>query len=156
MTRRLLWIGVLAVFTAAPAFAQSGPGIRVGVSGDPDQFVIGGHVSTGPLIESLTFRPSVEVGVGDRRTVLALNFEFAYWIPIENSSWQVYAGAGPAANVVWHDHDSPRRGNGDDTDVAGGLNFMVGLQHEGGLFTEFKVGAIDSPNIKFSVGWVFH
>jgi hypothetical protein len=39
--------------------------------------------------------------------------------------------------------------------VAGGLNFMIGLEHEGGLFTEFKVGAVDSPNIKLSVGWVF-
>jgi hypothetical protein len=155
MTQRLLWIGVLAVFASAPAFAQSRPGIRVGVSGDPDQFVFGGHVSTGPLINSLTFRPNVEVGVGDARTVLALNFEFAYWIPVEDKAWQVYLGAGPAANITWRDRDGPGRGDGDDGDLAGGLNFMVGLEHDGGLFTEFKVGAIGSPNIKFSVGWVF-
>lgn len=155
MTRRLLWIGALVTFAAAPAFAQSSPGVRVGVSGDPDQFVFGGHFSTAPLIESLTFRPNVEIGVGDRVTTLALNFEFAYWIPIEDKPWQVYLGAGPAANVYWHDDDGPGRGSGRDGEVFGGLNFMLGLEHDSGLFTEFKVGAIDSPNIKFVVGWVF-
>ena len=43
----------------------------------------------------------------------------------------------------------------DDADVEGGFNVLVGLQHRQGLFTEFKVGAIDSPSVKFTVGYAF-
>ena len=30
-----------------------------------------------------------------------------------------------------------------------------GAEQSRGLFFEFKVGAIDSPNLKFGVGWTF-
>ena len=46
------------------------------------------------------------------------------------------------------------RPNG-DSDLEGGLNFLVGVQHRDGLFVEFKVGAIDSPDIKFGVGFTW-
>ena len=46
--------------------------------------------------------------------------------------------------------------NNGDSDVGGGLNFLLGIQHRKGLFAELKVGAIDSPSIKFAVGYVFH
>jgi hypothetical protein len=39
--------------------------------------------------------------------------------------------------------------------VGGGFNILVGLEHKKGLFTEFKVGFADSPDIKFAVGYVF-
>jgi len=46
-----------------------------------------------------------------------------------------------------------RREIGDqDTDVEGGFNILLGIQHTRGLFTEFKVGAIDSPEVKVVVG----
>ena len=32
---------------------------------------------------------------------------------------------------------------------------MGGLQHDKGLFFEVKVGAWDSPDLKFGVGYVF-
>jgi hypothetical protein len=132
---------------AAPAYAQSsGAGVRAGVSGDPDQFYFGGHVETKPLIDRLTFRPNLEIGLGDDTTLVAGNIEFAYWIPIRNKPFQVYLGGGPA--VIIGDRN-------DDTDVGGGFNILVGLQHRGGLFTELKVGFADSPDIKFGVGFVF-
>ena len=43
----------------------------------------------------------------------------------------------------------------DNGDVGGGFNIVLGAQHRGGLFTELKVGTIDSPNMKFGVGYVF-
>jgi hypothetical protein len=147
MTRRWLWLAMVGVFSAAaPAQAQSNPGIRAGVSGDPDQFYFGGHIETRPLIERLTFRPNVEIGLGDDLTLIAANIEFAYWFPIRNKPWSVYVGGGPALLI----------GNrNDDTDVGGGFNILVGLQHRQGLFTEFKVGFNDSPDVKFAVGYVF-
>jgi hypothetical protein len=152
MLRRLTILTLLAMGVAVPAAAQTRIGIRAGASGDPDQFVFGMHVDTSPLIEHLTFRPNVEVGIGDNITLVALNIEFAYWVPIRNSRWQVYFPAGPAANI--YSFDRPP-GRGSDTTVEGGFNLGVGIQHGRGLFTELKVGVIDSPDIKVVVGYVF-
>ena len=129
-----------------PASAQSRAGVRAGVSADPDQFFFGGHVETRPLIEHLTFRPNLEVGIGDDVTLVALNVEFAYWLPMAKRAWSVYFGAGPAANIYSRD---------DDTDAGGGFNILVGAQHRQGLFTELKIGTMDSPDLKFTVGYTF-
>lgn len=150
MTRTLLWAGLLTLALATPVAAQ-GVGARVGVHGDPDQFVVGAHFETAPLIENLTFRPNVSFGIGDDVTLVALNFEFAYWIPIPDQPWRFYLGGGPAANIANVD----RGPNDGDTEVLGGFNVMLGVQHDRGLFTELRVGAIDSPNIGFAVGWSF-
>ena len=131
---------------ASVAGAQIRTGVRAGVSADPDQFFFGGHVETTPLLEHVTFRPNVEIGVGNEITVVALNVEFVYSVPLKRDPWRVYFGAGPAANIYSTD--------GDDG-VRGGFNILVGAQHTGGLFTELKVGAVDSPNLKFTVGYQF-
>lgn len=136
--------GVVAFACATSASAQS-TGVRVGVSGSPDQFYFGGHVETEPLVDRLAFRPNAEIGLGDKVTVIALNFEFAYHFP-SSRPWSVYAGAGPALNV-W---DTDR-----DTSAEGGFNILVGAAHRDGLFVEFKVGAIESPDVKFGVGFAF-
>jgi len=39
--------------------------------------------------------------------------------------------------------------------VGGGLNLLLGLEHQGGVFTEIKVGLIDNPSVKFGVGISF-
>jgi hypothetical protein len=133
-----------AIVTAAPAAAQDLEfGARAGVSVDPDQFYFGGHVQTEPLIDRLRFRPNVEIGLGDDTTLVGFNVEFAYFFPTR-SPWQLYAGGGPALNVINRD---------DDTRSEAGLNVLAGVQHTGGLFFEFKVGAFDSPDFKFGVGY---
>jgi hypothetical protein len=140
---------VVALWLASPAEAQKA-GVRAGVSGDPDQFFFGGHVETSPLVDQLSFRPNVEVGLGDNRTLVALNIEFVYGFPLRRQPWRVYVGGGPAANIVSFSDDRP-----DGSDVNGGFNLLVGLEHREGLFTELKVGMIDSPSIKFTVGYNF-
>lgn len=145
---RLSCLAVVCVMWSSAAYAQAHVGVRAGVSGDPSQFVFGGHVETKPLIPHLTFRPNVEVGVGDQSTLLAINLEFVYSIDLNRKPWRVYLGAGPAAIVQWF-HD-----NG-GSDGGGGFNFLIGIQHTQGLFAEFKVGAIDSPSVKFMVGYAF-
>lgn len=149
MPRRVWFVtGLLAVVVGLPgvAAAQAKAGVRAGVSADPDQFYVGGHAETAPILESLTFRPTVELGFGDRVTALALNVEFAYGIPLANQPWRVYVGGGPAANIYWV--DGPR-----ESDVGGGFNLLVGLEHRDGLFAEIKVGGIDSPSFKLAVGY---
>lgn len=150
------WVVVscaLAVLLVAqPARAQLGAeiGIRAGAGADPDQFFFGVHTETRRLTPRLTFRPNVEVGVGDDLTLVALNLEFAWWIAMAGRPLSLYVGAGPAANA----YSTGGRGNSDGG-VSGGLNFLVGVQHRDGLFSELKVGAIDSPSVKFTVGYVF-
>jgi hypothetical protein len=148
MTRTLRILFLLAglALVATPAYAQAGYGVRAGVSGDPDQFFFGGHLETRPIVRNLTFRPNVEIGVGDNVTLVALNIEFAYRLPVDSRNWRIYAGGGPAANVYDTDGDSG---------VEPGFNLMIGGQHSRGLILELKLGLIDSPDVKFMVGWAF-
>lgn len=129
---------------SAPAWAQD-PGLRGGVSVDPDQVYFGGHLETSPLVDRLHFRPNVEVGFGNDLTLLAANMEFVYKFP-NSRGWGLYAGAGPALNIYMFD---------DDSNSEAGVNFLIGVEQRNGLFFEFKVGAIDSPDFKFGVGYTW-
>ena len=130
--------------------AAQAPGVRGGVSVDPDQVYLGGHFETGPLVERLHFKPNLEAGFGDDITLIALNFEFVYKFPV-NSPWTLYVGGGPAANIYSFD----RGRDDDDTEIEPGFNVLFGAETSRGLFFEIKLGAIDSPDFKFGVGWTF-
>lgn len=145
---------VAFVLVAIPVSAQD-VGIRGGVSGDPDQFFIGAHFDTGPFVERLHFRPNLEVGFGDNATLIALNFEFAWFFPLRRHPWSLYAGGGPALNIYNFDRDGSPGVDDNDTDVQPGLNFLFGIEHRRGFFTELKLGLIDSPEVKFAVGYTF-
>jgi hypothetical protein len=146
MTRFVRFAFVCAVLfaVAAPAAAQ-GVGVRAGASADPDQFYFGAHVETAPLVDRLRFRPNIEVGLGNNVTVVAVNLEFAYFLAA-SKGWNVYAGAGPALNII----DTKV-----ETSSEGGFNLLLGAAHSGGLFGEIKVGFLDSPNFKVGVGYTF-
>jgi hypothetical protein len=142
----ILTATVLLPTTAA---AQAGgAGLRAGVSGSPDQFYFGGHIDTGRIAGNLSFRPNVEVGLGDNVTTVAGNFEFVYWFPLRRHAASVYAGGGPAVNFYRYSND---RGS----DTKPGFNLLVGVAHRGGLFGELKIGLLDSPEVKFGVGYTW-
>jgi hypothetical protein len=133
------------LLAAAPASAQ-GPGVRAGVSVDPDQVYLGGHYETEELIEHVHLRPNLEVGFGDDVTTLAFNIEAIYKFSVASRRDMVfYAGGGPAINV--YDFD-----NGSDT--QGGLNLLGGIEF-GKVFVEVKGGLFDSPNLKVGIGYTF-
>ena len=146
----LTWlvIGFFSI-TASSLYAQGGAGVRVGLSIDPDQFYFGGHLERGPIVENLWFRPNLEIGIGSDRTLIGLNIEFAYWIALQSSLWNFYVGAGPAINILIFGDGPPGR----DNDVEAGFNMLLGFAHDDGFFTELKVGAFDSPDLKFGVGY---
>jgi hypothetical protein len=127
------------------AQAQVRPGVQGGVSVDPDQAFIGGHVETEPLVDRLRFRPGIDIGFGDDITLFAINLDFTYTFA-SNRPWSFYAGGGPAIN--WFDFD-----RGSETEA--GFNFLFGAKHRDGLFFEMKIGAMDSPDLKFGVGYTF-
>ena len=140
------FVVAMTTFAAMPAQAQDA-GIRGGVSVDPDQFYFGGHIETSPLVDRLHFRPNVEIGFGDDIMLIAANMEFVYKFP-RRSGWGLYAGGGPALNVYTFDDI-------DDSETEAGFNVLIGAESNGGLFFEFKVGAIDSPDFKFGVGYTW-
>jgi hypothetical protein len=126
------------------AFSQTiGP--HAGISFHPEQFYFGAHAETPPLADRLRFRPSLDIGVGGDVTTASLNVEFAYHVR-SPQAWNVYAGGGPALNIIK---------TRDDTHAEPGLNVLVGLAHEDGLFMEVKAGALDSPRLKIGVGYQF-
>lgn len=147
--RTCLFATFLVIASAASAAAQNA-GVRVGVSGSPDQFYFGLHYETEPLIEQVHFRPNLEVGVGNDQTLVAINLEFVGKFPIRREPWTIYLGAGPALVI-----DRVSNNAVNNTNTGGGFNILLGAEHSRGLFTELKVGMIDSPSVKFAVGYIF-
>ena len=143
-------LGLACAIAANPAEAQVAPGVQAGASLDPDQVYIGGHLETSPLVDRLRFRPNVDIGLGNDVTLIAVNLDFTYAFTA-NRPWNVYAGAGPAINVFRFDNGS--FDNGSATEA--GFNFLIGAKHQTGLFFEMKVGTMDSPDLKFGVGYTF-
>lgn len=143
---RVLALTLAICAVASVASAQSF-GLRAGASGSPDQFYAGVHAETSPIARRVTFRPNVEVGVGDGMTALTANFDFVYRTTLRASDWDLFVGGGPAANFYEWD-----RGPGRDSDFGGGINLLIGLEHDRRIFVEFKVGLIDSPHAKLGVG----
>jgi hypothetical protein len=140
---------VFLLLSPSEAHAQRGVGVRTGISARPNQFFIGAHADVAPVLESVWFRPNAEAGFGDNTTTIAFNFEFVYWIPMQRR-WNVYVGGGPAAVITTFS-----RPGGRDSNAGPGFNLLLGLGQRRGFMGEIKVGALDSPDVKFTVGWTF-
>jgi hypothetical protein len=137
-------LGALLCCVPSTAGGQTiGP--HAGISVHPEQFYFGAQAETPPLADRLRFRPSLDIGVGDDVTTAALNVEFAYHFR-STQLWNVYAGGGPTLNLI--------KTSG-DTNLEPGLNILLGLAHEDGLFVEVKAGALDSPRLRLGVGYQF-
>jgi hypothetical protein len=80
-------------------------------------------------------------------TLIGANMEFVYKFT-NRRPWNLYAGGGPALNITAHSGE-------DGSNTNAGLNLLVGVEQPKGLFFEFKIGVIDSPDFKFGVGWTF-
>ena len=145
---QVLCLIVLMIGVTGLANAQVAMGVRAGVSVDPEQGYLGGHIETASFVSDIRFRPNVEVGFGDNRTIVGLNGEFIY--RLQNNSSGVYFGAGPAINFINIDHPL-----GDDNRTDAGFNFMVGAELSRNWFAEVKMGAFESPRLKIGIGYIF-
>jgi len=144
-----LMAGFLFSVMAAPASAQSRVGVRAGISIDPEQVYFGGHFDAAEIARQFWFRPNVEVGFGDSRTLAAFNAEFVYKVPTRRE-WNPYFGGGPSM-VLQTFRAAGRR----DTDFGPGFNFVAGIEQSRGLMGEVKIGALDSPGFKLGIGWTW-
>ena len=129
-----------------PARAQ-GIGFQGGATIDPNQFFVGTHFETGELMPGLRFRPGIDGGFSSNLSIASINIEFIYNIPLK-SGWALYQGGGPAIVL-----ERVSAGTLHDTSTHAGTFYTFGFAHESGFFTEFKIGAGHSPNLRFGVGY---
>ena len=161
MNRRISIIGAALFLIAIGAGAARGYtawGPRLGVTADPDQVHVGMHIDVGSFGEHVRFQPNMDMGFGDDIFLASLNGDVAYRFFSTWDAWSPYLGGGLAL-YFWNfdrDRDFPR----DDTETDFGLNALMGIERglSGGdrFFTEVKIGLVDSPDFKATVGWSFH
>jgi hypothetical protein len=149
---------ILTVFTThteaqgLEGIAWKGWGVRAGLSSDPDQGYAGIHFNLGEFAKDVRFRPSMELGVGDDRTIIQMMGEVHY-VFSKVRVWKPYVGGGLGLTYIDYDHDTYRRD--DDTKIAltpiGGIE--TNINENMNLFFELKLGlASDHPDMKFGVG----
>jgi hypothetical protein len=136
-------------------------GVRGGMALDPELFVFGVQSQMGPFFsENLWARPNLDIGFGELTTLVALNFEAAYRLPVlqRGSRWNVYAGGGPGLNFSHRNLvEETDRGKIDfgDLDFDLGFNILLGVSNRDGLFMELKSSAYSLPTIRLAVGYNF-
>ena len=139
---------LFAVTLSSPLIAHAqGIGFQGGASVDPGQFFVGTHFESGELMPGLRFRPGIDGGFGGDYSTASINVEFLYSIPLK-SGWALYQGGGPAVILF-----RQTIGQVHDTSTHAGSFITFGFAHENGFFTEFKLGAGNSPRLKFGVGY---
>jgi hypothetical protein len=157
---KLLALAVALTLTSASlASAQSSTssneiGPRVGLSINPDQFVIGGQMNFPIEPRGLAISPNVELGVGDNVTTIQLNADLDYHFADAGPNWNPYVGGG--IGIAFFDFSNDA-GGGSESEI--GVNLLGGLrfrQKSGShLFTELRLGIGDIPDAKVIVGWNF-
>ena len=136
---------LLAVLLLPNAHAAAqGIGFQGGATVDPEQGFVGTHFETGELFRNFRFRPGIDGGFGGDYSLATVNIEFLYHIGFGQSGWSVYQGGGPAVVLLRQD---------DNTSVHAGSFITFGFAHEGGFFTDFKLGNGNAPMLKFTAGY---
>ena len=101
----------------------------------------------------------MELGFGEVTTLIALNFEGIYRLPVtaQQGRWAVYAGGGPALNFSKLGFsDEELEEDFDDFDMDVGVNVFLGMQSRNGMFLEMKGTAYSTPHLRFQIGYNFY
>ena len=152
-------------------------GVQGGVGLDPEILDVGVHANFGPVFSpNVTFRPVVEIGAGEVTTLFGINLDVIYAFPgyTRDTRWIPYVGGGPTFGLSHRgfetddgdnvdiegpddidDADEPNRFDFSDTDFNGGMNFIVGMRKQNGVFFEMKATAWGVSNIKLIAGFNF-
>jgi len=147
-------VAALAALAVAVPAQAAGIGPRMGLAVNPDQVNFGFQVHAADMVPHLGFVPSFEAGVGDNLVTFTANMDLKYVFTQGPSTWRPYVGGGP--DVFFASPTRDRYNGESSTDV--GMNIFGGMQtptRSGYFFTEMRLGIIDSPDIKFTVGWQF-
>jgi hypothetical protein len=130
-----------------------GIGPRVGFTINPDQFHFGGHIDFGEITTNLMMVPNLEIGFGDHVTTIAPSFELDYRFLSDWGVWSPYLGGGLGPVFYSFKHGGSNSDFG--AYVQGGIMKGLSGRNSGYFFIEAKLGLIDAPDAKFTVGWTF-
>jgi hypothetical protein len=144
--KRLVLLSIAICLVAGTASASEF-GLRGGLTLEPDQFHIGGHIDLGPVLDPLRIVPNIEIGFGSNNTVIAFNGDLIYDFP--DTPWSI----GGELGMNYVDNDNADSSTDFGLSVLG--DYRVGLSSGKTLLLEAKLGLIDSPDFKFTVGWGF-
>jgi hypothetical protein len=150
-----------AVPTAAAQTTSSGKGglpfptgLRAGYTSweNYGQMHFGAHAKLGDLFPNVQLTPAVEMGFGDDLTLVTVNGDLSYrFTELVSFPWELYGGGCLGLNFI-----KPRD---IDSDFQLGLSGLVGLSRTlaGGdeIMIETRLGILDSPGFKLTVGYTF-
>lgn len=159
MKKLILVVPFLLLAGAASAHAQGfgyrGVGPRVGLSVDPDQVHMGMHVDFGDVARQVRFQPNFELGIGDGMTVGTFNMDMQYAFRQPSDQWAPYVGGGLGVNHFDPNDDRfPGRSRTESAvNLMGGIEKYISARDR--MFFEAKVGMIEAPDFKLTMGWTF-
>jgi hypothetical protein len=136
-------------------------GFRGGAALDPELVTFGVQSQIGPFFnENVWARPNLEFGFGELTTLVALNLEAAYRLPVvpRRTRWAVFIGGGPGLNFARSSFSASTSGSNisfSDLSLDVGLNVLIGVQSRGGFFMELRSSAFAAPHLRFQVGQTF-
>jgi hypothetical protein len=149
------------LMAAAPAVAEWGVtedgapfpvGLRAGYTSweSARQVHFGGQADLGEFVENLSFVPSLELGLGDNLTVVALNGDVRWaFTDLVGDPWGLYGGG--SLGLIWSDWPHGDANTDLGLSVLGGLTRRFANGHDGLL--EIRLGLLDSPGCKVTLGY---
>ena len=138
----------VAMIALVPSLARAqGFAVRTGVNLNPDQIAAGAQYEW-PITEHVWFQPNADFGFGDNARLVTMNMDVVYRaILAPKSAWTLLVGGGSGLNYYKMTGYSV---------TLGGVSALGGVMHRSGLFVQATAGFIDSPKLKFAVGYEFH
>lgn len=149
---RIVILSVVLVLVAglsSTARAQSSIGFGGGGSIDPEQVYVGVFWQSPDIGGRFRLRSGIDGGFGNDIRLATINVDFIYLFPLGQGPWNFVMGGGPAV-VLWRPADDVFDIG---TEVTAGGSYLFGFSHDGGFFTEFRIGGGNVPNLKFGAGW---
>lgn len=129
-------------------------GLRAGYTSweDYSQAHFGVHAKLGDLFPNVQLTPSLEMGFGDDLTLVTLHGDLAYrFTELVSFPWELYTGGCLALNYI-----NPEVV---DSDFQLGLSGVIGLSKSLGngddIMLEARLGILDSPGFKLTLGYTF-
>lgn len=155
MKRTVILLLIASLFAAAAARAERPPlGFRMGYTSweNVHQFHFGGQAKLGDVFPNVALTPNLEMGFGDNVTVIAVNGDLAYRVTeLSEAPWGPYVGA--CLSFIYLDF--PVTGSDSNLGLSALAGTTYALDNGNEVFGELRLGVMDSPGLKLTVGYTF-
>ena len=129
-------------------------GLRAGYTNweNYSQLHFGAHAKLGDIFPNVQLTPGVEIGLGDSLNLVTINGDMTYrFTELVSFPWELYGGGCLSLNYINPDEV--------ESDFQLGLSVLLGLSKTlaGGdeVMVETRLGILDSPGFKLTLGYTF-